>query len=258
MDLTNDLLRTANESLIEVGKSRGILLLFDNLDRYDPEQIDRLLFRGHELVRRLDSHAIFTIPIALEYDPLSGAIQDCYGPSLVLPMLSLRPRNHAWEETVTASHYNEDAVNTVRAALSLRLDLNLFQDPADVNRLVRMSGGCIRDLMHLVTLAFSHAGHEDRFTSRAVDRAIRELRAIYTRRLNADDYRSLVAIARREHTMPDEGKAETARKQESRLLFNLFALEYLDQDLQPWVDIHPIILEIEEFCRVSNSHSPSS
>ena len=59
---------------------------------------------GATLMRRLAYHAIFTIPIALEYAPISGPIQDEYGPSFVLPMLALRHRHDGWQATVATGH----------------------------------------------------------------------------------------------------------------------------------------------------------
>jgi hypothetical protein len=150
-DLTHDLLHSANAILHEQGKPRGLLLLFDNLDRYEPEVIDKTLFRGRSLVERLACHAIFTIPIALEYEPLSGAIQDCYGFSLVLPMLGLRHKSDQWGRTVAESKFDAVAIADVRNALKRRIVISaLFENGDDADLLIRMSGGCIRDLMHLL------------------------------------------------------------------------------------------------------------
>lgn len=248
-DFTNDLLEAANAALAQENKPRGLLLLFDNLDRFDPENIDRLLFRGSELVRRLSCHAVFTIPISLEYDPPSGATQDCYGFSVVLPMLSLRPRSESWAASVADTPFDATAIGRVRDALGRRITVEtLFADPTDADLLIRMSGGCIRDLMHLVTLAHAHNDEvATTLTKAAVRAAIREMRATYIRRLNADDYQALAKIARRESDVSDETKR--------RLLYHRFALEYGDENAVPWVDIHPLVLEIEEFRRVHDRQS---
>lgn len=249
IDLTNSLIDAANEQLARQGRTRGLLLLFDNLDRYDPVIIDKLLYRGSNLIRRMKCHAVYTIPIALEYEPLSGAIQDCYGFSIVLPMLALRDRATHWGPTVAESAYLESAMGTVRQALALRLDLDLFEEPADIDLLIKMSGGCIRDLMHLVTLAFGHSDEATVFTPSAVQKAIHEMRATYVRRISADDYTALAAIARRDGELNNSGDGTHKR----RLLYNRFALEYLDENDQPWVDIHPLVIETEGFRRAINA-----
>ena len=180
IDLTNDLLNTANE-MLKGQKPRGLLLLFDNLDRYEPERIDRVLFKNCDLIRSLKSHAVFTIPIALEYEPLTGAPQDSYGFSVVLPILALRRQTDPWAHNVVESPSDPAAIAAVREALALRIDLNaLFQGLDDVDLLVKMSGGCIRDLMHLVTQSFKQVDGLSRATHQAVIEAIQEMRATYS------------------------------------------------------------------------------
>ena len=246
-DLTQDLLASANAILKEKGRPRGLLLLYDNLDRYELEVIDRTLFRGHSLVERLACHAIFTIPIALEYEPLSGAMQDCYGFSLILPMLGLRHKSDQWAATVAASRFNADAVAAVRAALNQRIKIaTLFENGDDADLLIKMSGGCIRDLMHLLTLAFRHTEDPTRLTPYSVQKAIRQMRATYLRQLNADDYARLAHIARHKQMRPESDAAGTVR-QKGRLLFHRYALEYLDNQDKPWIDVHPLVIETEEF-----------
>lgn len=246
-DLTQDLLHSANAILEKQGKPRGLLLLFDNLDRYEPEVIDKTLFRGRSLVERLACHAIFTIPIALEYEPLSGAIQDCYGFSLVLPMLGLRHKSDPWAKTVVESKFDTGAVAAVRAALEKRIVISrLFENGDDADLLIKMSGGCIRDLMHLLTLSFRHTNDPDRLTTLAVQKAIRQMRATYLRQLNTEDYARLAYIARHKQ-MRAEADAGIASKQKRHLLFHRYALEYLDEDDKPWIDVHPLVIETEEF-----------
>ena len=239
VDLTNELLRVANEKLIENGRRHGLLLLLDNLDRYEPKQIDHVLMRGATLVRRLACHALFTVPIELEYAPPSGPTQDEYGSAFVLPMLALRRRADLWRGTVAESPYNDDAVRTARDALQLRLDVTeLFEDARDSDLLVKMSGGCVRDLMHLVALAYQQAG--EKFTHSAVTAGIKQYRATFVRRLTREDYERLARIAQRESVPRDELTAH--------LLFHRFALEYAEEG-EVWMDVHPLIVEIEDFQR---------
>jgi hypothetical protein len=84
IDQTNELLRLANQALQGHDRPQGLLLLFDNLDRYEATQIDKTLMQGASLIKRLACHAIFTIPIDLEYDPPSGPIQRTFRTPLEL------------------------------------------------------------------------------------------------------------------------------------------------------------------------------
>ena len=255
-DLTQELLQSANAILQKQGKPHGLLLLFDNLDRYEPEVIDKTLFRGRSLVERLACHAIFTIPIALEYEPLSGAIQDCCGFSLVLPMLGMRHKSDPWARTVAESQFDPVAVAAVRNALEKRIVISrLFENGDDADLLIKMSGGCIRDLMHLLTLSFRHTTEPDRLTTLAVRKAIRQMRATYLRQLNTDDYARLAHIARYKKMRP-EADAIVASRQMRHLLFHRYALKYLDEDDRPWIDVHPLVIETEEFQNACNVGNP--
>lgn len=202
-----------------------------------------MLMKGSTLMRRLAAHAIYTMPIALEYAPLSGPIQDEYGLALVLPMLALRRREHDWKSTVAASPYEEPAVVATLEALKKRIAVDkLFDDQKDAELLVRMSGGCVRDLLHLVTLAFQRAGAK--FTHSAVVEAIQQYRSTFVRRLTPDDYNRLAQVARRQAVPRDELTA--------RLLYNRFALEYT-QNGEAWIDVHPLVVEAEDFQRALKS-----
>jgi hypothetical protein len=236
--LTNALLKAANESLREHGRPNGILLIFDNLDRYTPEQVDQLLIRGSSLIKKLAAHAIYTVPIGLAYDPVGGKIEDEYAVECVLPMIALRQRGHLWQPTVADSPYNEAAVSEMVSALERRIVLErIFENVKDAHLLAKMSGGCLRDLLHLVTLAYSEEPTAQRISETAVSRAIRKFRTSFVRRLTPEDYGRLAQVSRHEQN-PD--------RLTRQLLYRRDALEYLENG-NVWMDVHPIIIEIEAF-----------
>jgi hypothetical protein len=239
--MTNALMRDANEALSECGHAAGLLLIFDNLDRYPPADIERVLFQSCDLMRLLRCHAIFVVPISLEYES-SGPVRDSYGPFTILPMLTLRRPGDHWKESVVGSAFDEEAVNQVVGLLAKRIDIAaLFEDPADARLLVKYSGGCQRDLLHLVTEAFNRGQETDtRLTSAAVQGGIRMMLASYKRKLDFDDYAALARIAA---GSADKVSGDLRR----RLLYGRFALEYVGADEQPWLDVHPLVVEIPEF-----------
>ena len=241
IDLTNALLHQANQQLQQLSPSRdrGLVFLFDNLDRYDPDQIDQVLMLGSNLLRRLGCHALYTIPIDLEYNPRSGPLRDAYGQPVVLPMIPLRRPDDAWRASVAETRHEASAIQGMRDSLALRLDIeNLFEDPEDAEIMIRMCGGCVRDLMHLLTLTYEMSDG-DVLSRRGVEIAVKELRATYSRELSHDDYERLADIAARESVPRDE---ETLR-----LLYNRWALEYYDDQGEVWLDVHPLVIEIHEF-----------
>jgi hypothetical protein len=243
INLTKDLLEAANRvAMDEMGCSRGILLILDNMDRYDPVQIDAILMRSSQQIRKLACHTVFTFPISLAYKPITGRLDY---PLTLLPMLSIRNRDAPWAETAWKSEYEEGRIATVRDMLAARIDLDrFFINRSDVDRLIRLSGGSVRDLIQLVALSVVAMDEGDRINSEAVGLALQELRGTYMRLLATTpyDYRCLAAVAKRASTATADMDFSDAL---GRLLFNGCLLEYADAGA-PWYDIHPLLLETEE------------
>jgi hypothetical protein len=215
IDLTNALLEDATRRLRQLRRPHtgGLVLLFDNLDRYNPDAINQVLISGSNLLRRLGCHALFTIPVDLEYNPRSGPLRDAYGQPVVLPMIPLRQSGDSWKKSVASSRHGQEAVAGLREALAKRVAIeDVFDRSKDAEVLVKMSGGCIRDLMHLMTLSYEMSEGE-KLSARGVQRAVAELRATHARELAQADYDRLADIAARRAVPRDELTL--------RLLYNL-------------------------------------
>ncbi|MBM3459745.1 MAG: hypothetical protein FJX77_14580 [Armatimonadetes bacterium] len=167
---TNDLLDSANQTVRSLGYPRGLLLLFDQVDRYEPADVDHLFVQNHGLIRNLHCQAIYTIPIALHYQPISGRLDDCYDSVLEVPMVVLREKGTLWTTTVETSLHDDAAVQGMTKVLRCRVGLPLFEAEPDLARMVRLSGGCVRDLLHILRLAWEYS--DERFTTEAVSRGI--------------------------------------------------------------------------------------
>ena len=248
IDYTRDLLETANATLAAIGRPRGLLLIFDNLDRYNPANIDAILVRSSQQMRQLACHALFTFPIALAYKPITGRVSTEYGLQITLPMLALRHRATPWAATVADSEFDPASIALLRDALAKRIVIeDIFASPEDADLLIKMSGGAIRGLMQLVTSAANYAEEgETRISSEAVQNAIKDLRREHERLLTTTpyDYRCLAAIAKRESIVLHKDNYSDAI---NRLLFNGCLLAYTENGDQ-WLDVHPILIETEEFC----------
>jgi hypothetical protein len=140
------------------------------------------------------------------------------------------------------------------SALRLRIDVkSLFTKPADARLLVKLSGGCIRELLHLVNLAcqksFTKLGTRiNKVTSVGVQKAIDEYRGNLAEGLLADDFERLVAIARR------DPEAQTLDETMLRLLKRRIAFRY-SNGKDRWIDVHPLVIETEGFQRAITSAS---
>jgi hypothetical protein len=194
------------------------------------------------------------MPIILHYLP-DGPYQDSYGGhATTLPMPALRKPRAPWKETVAKSQYNNRAVEEVLRALKRRIDVEaLFAKPADARLLVKLSGGCIRELLHLVNLAhqksFTGLGEPiKKLTSQGVQRAIDQYRGDVTQGLLEVHYKRLATIA------GGEWKSQELDELMLQLLRRRIAFEY-SSDKERWVDVHPMVIETEGFQRAFKSES---
>jgi hypothetical protein len=227
------------------------------MDRYDPVDVDRILVRNGNQTRLIACHAIFTFPITLAYKPISGQVPAEYTRHVVLPRMALRRKDNSWAKTVKASQYDKKRLSEMLAVLKNRIDVDaLFVNPKDIELLVRMSGGAIRDLIKLVSLAATYTEDDRRITSQAILSAIQELRGDYMRLLatTPHDYRCLAAIACRQ---PASTQEEDFSERLNRLLFNGCLLEYT-LDGKPWHDVHPVLVETEEFRHACDALDPKA
>jgi len=223
----NLLLDDARKKLPTLGK-REVLFIFDNVDRYTPEEAHRLLIEGAERLKALQFHAIYTVPISLIYKPVGEGIDERYGLPEVLPMIPIHDRRGKEDPTT---------INLMEQALRKRVDVDgLFADPGLVREMALLSGGCIRDMLHIAQQTFLEA------RGKKVDRAAFELgasrvRDVLTRKLSMEHY-ELLARVHDKHRVPSD---EAHRF----LLFHRAILEYTNGGR--WGDAHPLLWETEEF-----------
>jgi hypothetical protein len=124
---------------------------------------------------------------------------------------------------------------TMRKLLLLRADRSLFDSDAEVDRLVRFSGGHPRELLRLLKLCCELA--DDLIDRTVVKSAIDKLAADYRYFLKPADYALLKAI----DTNPaHDGNDERAQE----LLHRLALLQYNDGK---WRRSHPVVRTLEGY-----------
>ena len=245
-DRTKKLLDHINREVKRQGFENGILLIFDSMDRYPETTIENLLLNS-SLLNQLACHAIYTMHISLTYKRRGGAYDYFSGTPVILPMLALRDRDKGWGKTVREDkHFNPTAVATVLEAMKRRLDVDsVFEAPKDAELLIKMSGGCIRDLLHLINSArkFSVKNLNEtptKISSEGVVKGIARYRLSFTEGLSEADYTRLAKLAR-EKSSGDNLDAEV-----QKFLAERIALRYCQND-QRWKDVHPLVIETEGY-----------
>lgn len=233
-------------SLLDAAQARlgeqSLLVLIDNLDRYDPKVVDEVLFQGGRRLRALRCHLIVTPPIALYYRPLTEPLQQSFAPSVMYTVRLRRPDQ---------PHGTFDPRSPGRAllvkALDRRLDVSkLIPDAEALDRLVSLSGGSLRDLLRLVREAVLIAPGSvlDLDTiNRAAARFRRDLRDV----VNASGFASILGRIMDAHQINDDPKCLD-------VLYQQLALRYNGEG---WYDVHPLVAELPEVRKVYESLRPA-
>ncbi|MBK6533237.1 MAG: hypothetical protein IPF99_27725 [Deltaproteobacteria bacterium] len=223
----NNLLDAANQRLGE----KQLLVVIDNLDRYDPKVVDDLLFKGSRSLQQLRCHLIVTPPIALHFKPVSERIDQAFEPE---QMFAVRLR--AQEQPYTAFDPNARGRKLLLEALDKRMDVGkLIPDRAAQDRLVSASGGAIRDLLRLVreSIILAHGAVIDLPT---IERAAIRLRSTFRDLINANGWELTLAKIMRDHRVSSEPACMD-------VLYQQLAFKY---NGTIWYDVHPLVAELPE------------
>jgi hypothetical protein len=108
---------------------KGLLLVFDNLDRCPPHVADKLFFDYAAQLQAIDCTIVYTVPIASLYSS-SGITKTFDKP------------------------YQTQGLDSLVALLDKRIDVDRVFETRDILlEIVRASGGHVRDLMKMVRQA---------------------------------------------------------------------------------------------------------
>ena len=224
----NELLHAADQQLGD----RALLVVIDNLDRYDPEVIDRLLVAGADRIRELRCNLILTPPISLMLRPKSTQLDAIYSCHMLFTVRLRRPDQGYGE-------FDGPGRDLLVEMLAHRIALDaMIPDRDALDRLISASGGAIRELLELVSQAAFAAGGQ------TIERADVEI-AIGRRRqrlrdlINANGWmKTLVKLADQKQIFEDDHCLA--------VLFHRLAFKYNGDG---WYDVHPLVAELPEFQR---------
>lgn len=253
---TNTILQSINEELLapaiaqlkQQGKA-GLVVIVDNLDRVDarPRPSGRLqpeyLFidRGEQL-RRLNCHVVYTLPLALIFSNESETLKHRLGggvPPAVLPMVPVQTRDGSdYEPGMELMRQMVLARAFPEVDESQRQDLipKLFDSHATLDRLCRISGGHVRNL-----LAFLYACLREQdppWSRELLEKVIRHDRDRLLLPIDEQEWQLLYQVVQQQNV-----KGE---KEYQILLRNLWLLEYRD-DQGCWFGINPVLAEASKY-----------
>lgn len=235
--IREDLFAPAERQLKEQGK-KGLLLIVDNPDymgslseNREPEYI--FIELGEQL-KRLQIHTVLTIPLSLLFSGASEKLKQCFGVSpKILPLISLQDRNgnlneegmKRMKEMVLARAFPDTEKTERESRLSF-----LFAAPEMAEQICRMSGGHVRNLIHML---YSCLQKDDPpFSKKILEEVLQEERDVLMRKMQQHEKDLLHKVA--------ENQSAGGEKEYESLLRNMFVFEYEDKE-GLWYGVNPLL-----------------
>lgn len=220
----NTLLIAINNTLA----TKKLVVIVDGLEKmnyvkYDDgsNNYDDMFVHHAEHLKSLHCHIIYTMPITLAYTNNMGNDFDALH---ILPMVKL----------------NDTGINKLTELVNNRLNINaLFNNPNDVDNLIKCSGGVTRDLMRLIRIATDT--DDAKISTKQVDIALSVLSKEYDRLITDSDLAVLQQVQDSQSFVPENDNG-------NKLLKNRAILEYSNGNR--WCSVHPALLRIE---RIQNA-----
>ncbi|MDJ0705360.1 MAG: AAA family ATPase [Leptolyngbyaceae cyanobacterium MO_188.B28] len=245
--INQELLEPAIQKLKQQGR-RGLVVLVDNLDQIAPApkawgrpQPEYLFVDRGTQLRRLNCHIIYTIPLALRFSDDFGRLTTSFmvDPK-VLPMAPVQLRDgrqHQEGMALLRQLALARAFPNVAADQRLARSPEVFDSPDTLDRLCRISGGHVRNLLRFLNDWIQ----EDRqlpLTRESLETVIRTRRNELTLSIDTQEWEALRQVVRH--------KTVAGNQDYQALIRSMFVYEYLDQE-GSWFDINPILAEAKEF-----------
>ncbi|MEM8639545.1 MAG: ATP-binding protein [Cyanobacteria bacterium P01_G01_bin.54] len=253
---TEGLLRAINEEIIERanlelkcrGKA-GLVVIVDNLDRITPSKLTPtrslpehlFIDRGSQL-RRLHCHLVYTIPLDLvfsnDYQTLKNRLGGGVAPT-ILPMVPVQHRDgqeHQQGMALLRQLLLARAFPTLDPEARLAKIPEVFDSPETLDRLCRLSGGHVRNLLGLLYTCLRH--QDPPIPLDCAERVIQSYQDDILLALEQDEWKRIFQVLT-EQTLSGE-------KEYQLLLRSMFVFEYRDEQGR-WFGINPALRETEQF-----------
>jgi hypothetical protein len=238
----NELFGILRQALRQAGKPHELTLVVDNLDRLPPDVMENAFGKWASLFDQLKVHLVMTVPLPLIYYPEGTKISEMGFRPLVLGMPKIRLHRQSWDE------FWEEGVNVLIDVIKARVEeAKVFAGSEEergncIKRIVLVSGGSLRDMMHILTYAGEEAWDKP-ITRKHVEAAIHNVRNELMSNLSYDDIQILIRIHK-------EKRADRTAAV-GRQLHYRWALEY---NGEKWADIHPLVFESNLYQEAAESY----
>jgi len=245
--INQEILGRATEQLKQQGY-KGLVVIIDNLDRVDisprssgrsqPEYL--FIDRGDQL-KKLNCHVVYTIPLVLIFSNELSTLTNRFGVKpIVLPMIMVKDRNAADDPEglrLLRQMVLARAFPMLNSDGQLNRITEVFDSPETLDRLCRISGGHVRNLL---VLLYSCLQEEDPPIQRkCLEMVIREYRDDLISAISETEWALLNKVLQQQDNVKGEEEYQI-------LLRSMFLFEYRDVEGR-WFGINPTIAESRKF-----------
>ena len=234
-DLVNNQLITEARKWLKERGVDGILIIVDEIDRI-PElgsNHERLFIGRAGMLRALDCHVLYTIPIELAYSSRQSHLRDIYGTeTLTLPVMPVLD---------PAGNMHTGAQNALREIVKLRagaasLEIQaIFEEEEQLTETLCASGGHVRTLFVLLRSMLDRVERLP-VTRPIVQRTLRGTAADLALPLSRSDWSILEQVHSTKN--PVNGGDSDAW---NRLLRDSYVFTYYQEDMGYWYDRNPLL-----------------
>ncbi len=224
----------------------GVVFIVDNLEKIPESETEggnslhETLFCRELPLLDIPAHLILTYPIALNYAPVGLRQFFTNALQTTIPMVGVRAK-----PGTAVRGDDPQGIAALRRLLARRVALDaVFSDDEAVTEAVRLSGGCVRDLLRIVAELPIYG--KQPYTRVLVGEVVGDSINEYERLLQGKPYLRLL------HAIADTGEfpQETTDEWKRQLLMNLIVLEY---NTGTWYDVHPFVKATRAFRSAASS-----
>ena len=243
----NRLLRHCNQ-LMRDATGCEWLFIGEDFDKagISPEQTEQLFITYSNVLQELDTHLIFTLPVALGYSTKAVSLPVPANTIFAIPDTMVFDRHH---------QPHADGRNAIRAVLEARMNPALFA-AGQMERLIEASGGNLRNLFAITSNAGDTAllRGDGTIAQDDVTYAIRQLRTDYERQLGESPYdlelgtdgkMQAIGYDRKAARLLRIYQADPEAKVPDPVLYSLLRSRAVQEfNGERWFGVHPLVVDI--------------
>ncbi|MDJ0507093.1 MAG: AAA family ATPase [Nostocales cyanobacterium LE14-WE12] len=214
---------------------KGLLIIFDNLDRISPKVADHLFFEYAAQLQELHCTIIYTVPISVLCSP-KNPLSLFDGNPHIVPMVNI----YQFDRNGRDLNYNQIGLDTIASSIEKRVNVDaVFDSRAELLELAKASGGNVRQLMQMMRSACltARTKNHSKILAEDVIYAIKEQQFSFERLIPNDHYPLLAQV----YLNKDVSKDDIGQL----MLFNTSVLEYNGDNR--WNYPNPVVMQNEFF-----------